>query len=52
MANRDGEYCFSIVSFFLEFLHFLRGVSDQLLGHLILYDVGNAVILVLFHFLL
>ena len=22
MANRDGEYCFSMVSFFLNFLHF------------------------------
>ena len=49
MANRDGEYCFSMVSFFLNFFFFffciLKGVSGQSFGCLIPYDVGNVVIL-------
>ena len=45
MANKDGEYCFSMVLFFLEFLCILKSVSGQSFGCLIPYDVGNVVIL-------
>ena len=52
MAGRDGEYCFSYLSqFCLIFLH-LKSISGQSFGHLVLYDVGNVVILIIVPFLL
>ena len=45
MANKDGEYCFLMVLFFLEFLCIFKSVSGQSFGCLIPYDVGNVVIL-------
>ena len=45
MVKRDGEYCFSMVSFSLEFCAFQGSVSDQLFGCWLPYDVEKVVIL-------
>ena len=51
MASRDGEYCFSYLSHFcIIFLHFLNSVSGQSFHHLIPYDAGNVVILIIVPF--
>ena len=52
MADRDGEYCFSYLSYsFLRFYVFYSDVSGQLHGHLVPYDVESVVILILCWFL-
>ena len=44
MADRDGEYCFSVVMFVLNFC-VSKSVNGQSFGCWIPYDVGNVVIL-------
>ena len=52
MAGRDCEYCFPYLSRFLLNFCILKSVSGQSFGHLIPYDAGNVVILIILPFLL